>query len=944
MSVTSPVEEPARLRPVRVFGRFAHSDLWSVAALTMLPVLAFAVPALFGHTVLIGDDFNQNYPLRAFVGSQIRHGHLPLFDPYIWSGAPLLGGWNAGAAYPLTLLFVIMPATAAWTLNLCATWWVAGLGSYAFLRASRLSAVPSFVGAFSFAFAGAMTAQVVHFGLVAGMSWVPVILLCLLRLSEHSRTRQPRALLLWTAALGVSGAMVILAGEPRAITTAVIVVGIYALWRAVRVGRGAARFVPFAALGMLIAVCLGAVQWLPGLTAVNASQRSASSVYLFTSGSLPLKWLLLLLVPDLLGGSGTFGQPPFLAPYNLTEISGYVGLLPLVAAFALLGRLRWKRPLPEWIVWHIVAVVGILLTLGNSTPLWHLLIHVPLFGSQRLQSRNVLIADMGFAFLLAYWAQVWLDERRAGEVVPDLHAQGEGRGSRVSAVMSGIPGLLAVATVIAGFAWGAGLLHWLGATLRAASEDGGLRLWFLPFGFLGVASIILAALGRRVSARTRARGLVTFVVVDVVVYTAMTLIAIDPNLGHEVAEPGATSTTSSNPVVSSAPSPGGSVPTARTTVPASAYVGPGRFAVYDPDLLDAGGLNVIGAPDLNVVDAIPSVQGYSSIVDGTYASATGTHQPTGLGQDILAPDALANGTFDQLNTTVLFAPRDYFLVAPGDAAVPVPQAGRRDLVALSRATWYFGVNLLVKTILVPDEAAGSDLSSGLHFGLETQDGRIVETPSVSVAGPATLRVQLRTPVEAIGLVGTAGNKPTYLGLPSITSADGTTYTADGQLEAAVVPPRWRFRAIDGSFGVFEDSLAVPALSLHPLAAPNGRPEGATIRLAQGSPFYPSAAYVSSLHGLEVIRSVAAIPGWRATWHPARGSSESLPVRKRGLVQAVDVPAGSGTLTWSYDPPGWTAGWVLFLCALAALLLLVAAALSFHRLSIPYVSRGRRRDE
>ena len=55
-------------------------------------------------------------------------------DPYIWSGAPLLAGWNAGAAYPLTLLFAVAPPVAAWTLNMILTWVIAGLGMFAFLR------------------------------------------------------------------------------------------------------------------------------------------------------------------------------------------------------------------------------------------------------------------------------------------------------------------------------------------------------------------------------------------------------------------------------------------------------------------------------------------------------------------------------------------------------------------------------------------------------------------------------------------------------------------------------------------------------------------------------------------------------------------------------------------------------------------------------------------
>ena len=108
--------------------RRATGDLLAMALLVVLPVLVFGLPALLGHTVVPGDDLTQNYPLRVLAGHQISAGHLPLFDPYIWGGAPLLAGWNAGAAYPLTLLFAVMPGAPAWTLNLIATWAVAGLG------------------------------------------------------------------------------------------------------------------------------------------------------------------------------------------------------------------------------------------------------------------------------------------------------------------------------------------------------------------------------------------------------------------------------------------------------------------------------------------------------------------------------------------------------------------------------------------------------------------------------------------------------------------------------------------------------------------------------------------------------------------------------------------------------------------------------------------------
>jgi hypothetical protein len=85
----------------------------ALGSLVLLSVLVYAVPALLGHPVVPGDDLTQNLPLRELVGRQIAHGHLPVYDPYLWSGAPLLAGWNAGAAYPLTWLFAALPGPAA---------------------------------------------------------------------------------------------------------------------------------------------------------------------------------------------------------------------------------------------------------------------------------------------------------------------------------------------------------------------------------------------------------------------------------------------------------------------------------------------------------------------------------------------------------------------------------------------------------------------------------------------------------------------------------------------------------------------------------------------------------------------------------------------------------------------------------------------------------------
>ena len=882
----------------------------------MLPILVYGVPALLGHPVLPGDDLTQNFPLRVLAGQEIRSGHPPLYDPYIWSGAPLLAGWNAGAAYPLTLLFAFLPPVAAWTLNMILTWAIAGLGMFAFLRALRLASVPSLLGALSFAFAGAMSAQVAHFGLVAGVSWVPIQLLCVLRLSQP-RTMPSR--LAWTGVLAGTFGLTILAGEPRAIDDAGLIVLLYAAWQIARLGR---RFGPAAisvASGLALGACLGAVQWLPGLAVVGSSQRGVSSVALFNSGSLPHRWLLLMLVPDLLGGSGSFGQPAFLANYNLAEVTGYVGILPLVAATALLGRVRLRPRPPEWLVWHVMALAGIVLALGGNTPVGSLLAHLPLFGSQRLQSRNILIADLALAVLLAYWA----DQPFRAAQRRFLRVRGR-RGPDLETVLALLPPLGVLTVVTLGLCWGAGLLRWLRVSPGATNLDGLLKPGLVPYLLIAGGAVAFVIVGRRLRPVVRSRWLAGFVLADLVIFTLLGVVAVLPGLGGS--GPGTAAT---------APAAASRTPPARTPAaePLADLGYPGRFAIYDPDQLNGPDLSLLGAPDLNVVTRTPSVQGYSSLVSGFYASATGSHRATGDGQDVLDPRAVRAGVLDQLDTSVLLTVPAYLTTRSGGAAASPgpPGTGRRDVVARHQATWYFAEPLSVTRLEVPDSDARQDAAQGTRIGLLIPGGT-TRWFAAAAAGPARLTISLPRALTSVAVVAQAGGQRVRLGAASVTDTDGRVFVADGQLQDALIPPRWGYAGRDGSFAVFVDHFASGPLRLQEMP---GRPApGASVRKVAGSAAAPAAAAVFSPHGVRVIRSVAATAGWTARWRPRHGPAVTLAVHRDGLVQAVDVPAGRGVVTWSYRPPGFRMGFVLSLGATALILLAMVSAL--------FVSGSRRR--
>ncbi len=891
--------------------RLGRGDALASAALVVLPILIYGIPAALGHPNLPGDDLIQNFPLRVLVGQQLSHGTLPTFDPYIWGGAPLLGGWNAGALYPFTMLFAFLPAAGAWAINEMAVYWVAALGMYAFLRAVRLRPLSSLLGAGSIAFAGAMDVQFVHYGLVAGMSWIPVILLALVKLSRDL-TWSRRAI--WVGVLGAAGSLSVLAGEPRAIDTMLVVVTLYFAWLAARVGARFVRFVVSAGTGAVLAALVSAVQWLPGAMAVSTSQRATGTYALFSAGSLNPRWLSLLFAPNLLGGSGSFGTSQWFVSYNLPEVMGYVGLLAIAGAFGLLGTLRRGRPLPDWLAWEVIAVVGILLALGGNTPLGHLFAHLPLFGGQRLQSRNIAVTDIALAALLAYWVEEVLRKRAESPTGVKRWAKLD-RFQALSLVPVGVAGIFSVAAL----ATPAGVAQLLGATPSQATMASPQRPLFAVTLLLVVVTTAFVVGWPQLRVSRRAWSLGVIVLVDLATFN----LSSAWNVAASSANAQSLGPQSIGPTAETSPA---------LLHLAKSLGSSSRYAVYNPNFYDDSQLSAIQTPDLNVYDQRFSAQGYGSIVDARYATTTGSHAPNGQGNDMLSPSAIADGVLNQMDTTTLVTLPPYLVVeqAPATAAssgsANRPHTGIRNIEGGASAKWIFGEGLDIKSFSLPltTRVSGQGTAASWAVGLMKPDGSITwQTSYQLLEGAHSIEVTLARPSSGTGLVIKSILYQGTVGPPSLTTRGGVIYTADGALADALVSG-WSFAGDLGQYAYFTNLHADSPLTLYPL--PGRSTSGASVRAVSGPSAEPASAAVSSPHGVEVVRSVTGIPGWSATWHPTQGPTRSLEVKRYGLVQAVVVPAGRGVITWTYDAPG--VEWGVALTLFGLILLVVLAGMGF----------------
>ena len=219
--------ESSTQAPDPATSRLGWGDLLAFTILAGLTVLFFWKIALTNQVLAGLDVFAYFYPYRDFASEAVRAGRLPLWNPYLFMGAPLLANSQAAVLYPLhwPLAWLSTPKQVAWSIALHV--WLAGGGTYLFVRlALRFRRLSAFLGAAIFALGGFLGAQVEHLNQLNASAWLPWVLICLEGAFAQGRRR-------WLAILG-GGAIVglaLLAGHTQAAYIVLFGAGFYVLVR-----------------------------------------------------------------------------------------------------------------------------------------------------------------------------------------------------------------------------------------------------------------------------------------------------------------------------------------------------------------------------------------------------------------------------------------------------------------------------------------------------------------------------------------------------------------------------------------------------------------------------------------------------------------------------------------------------------------------------------------
>jgi hypothetical protein len=399
--------------------------------LALLPFVLFAPLTVVDRVFSAQDVQAYFYPYHVLPAQLLAQGHLPLWNPYAFSGIPLLGDGQSAMFYPPNWLFFVLSGQAALNEVVLMQFSIAGVGMYLFARALGLWRLPAFIAALAYMFCGFLTARVVHLSIMSGAALIPVIFFCVHRLLEARYDRR------WLVATSMALAAQALAGHPQIPMYTAVAVCLYALVRGLEQRAATGRWprpekATLPGKAYLLGYSLAAIQLVPWIELARLSNRAAAATYefVFRTSTSGAEWLLFLF-PYLLGAQGgsVFATGPIDIKQSarIWEHSAYVGILPLALAAVGLGHFgaltlrRWRQgswrdedaldPATSRHRWYslgfffILLVTGVLMAAGWNTPFGHVIYATPILGSLRAVERALVLATFALAILAGFGLQ-----------------------------------------------------------------------------------------------------------------------------------------------------------------------------------------------------------------------------------------------------------------------------------------------------------------------------------------------------------------------------------------------------------------------------------------------------------------------------------------------------------------------------------------------------------
>lgn len=287
-------------------------------------------PGTYPSKVQYFDVLRQMYPWKTFSLDLLRRGELPFWNPYNFSGSPLLANFQSAVFYPFNILYLFLSQINAWALLVLLQPILAGFFTYLYTRKIGMSLTGAFFSSIAFSYCLFMSVFLEYTIIGNTVLWLPLSLYSIEIILE-------KKLFLGVIIFVLSLVFSAFAGHIQIFGFIFIFIFIYLVLRIISKNWSKNKkiaYLGYLLLLMLLSIGIFSVQLLPALELISNSARS-NQEYAFLIEKLLLQpqQLIVFLSPDI------FGNPAagnYLLSDSYPGNAVYIGLAPFIfSVFAL---------------------------------------------------------------------------------------------------------------------------------------------------------------------------------------------------------------------------------------------------------------------------------------------------------------------------------------------------------------------------------------------------------------------------------------------------------------------------------------------------------------------------------------------------------------------------------------------------------------------------------
>lgn len=344
-------------------------------------------PGSYPNKAQYFDTLRQIYPWKTFVVESFKSGNFPLWNPYNFSGAPLLANFQSAVFYPLNFLYFLFPQIWAWSGLIILQPFLALLFTFYYARKIGISRLGSFFASFTFAFSSFISVWLEYNTIGHVILWLPLILLSLEKLFDKKTA-------IWAFVLVFSLSSSLLAGHIQIFIYLFLFSFIYCCVRFKKISL-------FLASLFVLSLGVGGVQLIPGIELISQAARSMHAYDVTINKILLQGWqTVMIFVPDFFGNQATRNY--WIQDTYMGDVI-YLGLVPLF--FVLVSLFSKKNFYVKFFALSAVAVFIII----TRNPLTELIykVNLPLISSSS-SSLMVFIICFSLSIVCGFGVDVFM--------------------------------------------------------------------------------------------------------------------------------------------------------------------------------------------------------------------------------------------------------------------------------------------------------------------------------------------------------------------------------------------------------------------------------------------------------------------------------------------------------------------------------------------------------